>query len=487
MESLPASLAERLRELTYNERAVAYLQVDAALTLVGAGGHLENYGLAAIRLGEPAVEQAFFLEGLLPLEETPYFVPSVELDCGRAADLHFYLDAGTVWVVLLDVTASRNAARRVLQKAHEITLLEEKEAQLNRRLEDTNRELELRNRFIRETFGRYLTDEVVSTLLESPTGPQIGGEKRKITMMMADLRGFTSLSERLAPERVVTILNRYLTAMVKIIKQHHGTTDEFIGDAIFVLFGAPIWQEDDAQRAIACAVQMQLAMASVNEQNRQEGLPEVEMGIGIHTGLVVVGNIGSTERMKYGVVGSQVNLTSRIQSCTTGGQILISEATRQELAPILKLGKQIEIEAKGIEHPVTLSDVLGIGGPHRLFLPERAETLIILAEEIPFMYEIVEASHLGGEIHKGKLTKLSLKAAEARLETRVPNLSNLKMRLIGPEGQETRGTLYAKVVGEIAGSGMDFSLRFTSLSREAETLFRVVQWMGVVPTVGGAT
>jgi PAS domain S-box-containing protein len=335
-------------------------------------------------------------------------------------------------------------------------------------------QVELRNRFIRETFGRYLTDEVVSTLLESPTGPQIGGEKRKVTMLMADLRGFTSLSERLAPERVVTILNRYLTTMVNIIKQYQGTIDEFIGDAIFVLFGAPIWQEDDAQRAVACAVQMQLAMAAVNEQNRQEGLPEVEMGIGIHTGLVVVGNIGSAERMKYGVVGSHVNLTSRIQSYTTGGQILISEATRQALVSILKLGKQMEIEAKGIEHPVTLAEVLGIGGPHRLFLPEKPEALVTLAEEIPFMYEIVEASHLGGETHKGKLTKLSLKAAEARLETRVPNLSNLKMRLIGPEGQETLGTLYAKVVGETAGSGMDFSLRFTSISPEAETLFRVV-------------
>src|SRR3990170_978000 len=88
MESLPASLAERLRELTYKEQAVAYLEIDAALTLVGAGGHLENYGLAAIRLGEPAVEQAFFLEGLLPLDETAFFVPSIELDCGRAADLH---------------------------------------------------------------------------------------------------------------------------------------------------------------------------------------------------------------------------------------------------------------------------------------------------------------------------------------------------------------------------------------------------------------
>ena len=150
-------------------------------------------------------------------------------------------------------------------------------------------------------------------------------------MIMTDLRGFTSLSERLAPERVVAMLNRYLTTMVTVIKQYQGTIDEFIGDAIFVLFGAPVWQEDDAQRAVACAVAMQLAMAAINEQNREDDLPEIEMGIGVHTGQVVVGNIGSPERMKYGVVGSHVNLTSRIQSYTTGGQILISETTRQEV------------------------------------------------------------------------------------------------------------------------------------------------------------
>ena len=333
--------------------------------------------------------------------------------------------------------------------------------------------VQLRNRFIRETFGRYLTDEVVETVLESPSGLQMGGDKRKITMMMADLRGFTSLSERLAPERVVAVLNRYLTTMVTIIKQYQGTIDEFIGDAVFVLFGAPVWQEDDAERAVACAVQMQLAMASVNEQNKQEDLPEVEMGIGVHTGQVVVGNIGSSERMKYGVVGSHVNLTSRIQSYTTGGQILISETTRKEVGPILRAGKQMEVKAKGIEHPVTLSEVLGIGGSHRLFLPETTEALAPLIEKIPFRYEIVEASHLGGEVYKGTLTKLSLKAAEARLENPVPTLTNLKMHLIGTDVQEIPGTLYAKVVGTV-GSSTDFSFRFTSVSPEVETFLRVL-------------
>ena len=347
------------------------------------------------------------------------------------------------------------------------------EAELQRLAE----QVELRNTFIRETFGKYLTDEVVSTVLESPAGLKMGGEKRKVTMLMTDLRGFTSLSERLPAERVVALLNRYFTAMVTVIKQYQGTIDEFIGDAIFVLFGAPVWQEDDAERAAACAVAMQLAMSSINEQNRQEDLPELEMGIGIHTGQVVVGNIGSAERMKYGVVGSQVNLTSRIQSCTIGGQILISETTRQEAGRSLKIGQQIEVKAKGVEHPVILSEVLGIGGKYKLLLTETNEPLLALPEEIPLRYEIVESSQMGGERHRGALTKLARKWAEARLETPVPPLSNLKMRLIGSDGQEMPGTLYGKVVASVPGSTSRFTVRFTSVPPEIEAALRELSAM----------
>jgi len=339
-------------------------------------------------------------------------------------------------------------------------------------LERLSNEVERRNHFIREAFGRYLTDEVVSNVLESPDGLELKGEKRTVTMMMTDLRGFTSLSERLAPERVVAILNHYLTTMVPIIKQYQGTLDEIIGDAIFVLFGAPTWQEDDAQRAVACAVAMQLAMDSVNEENRQEDLPELEMGIGIHTGPVVVGNVGSPERMKYGVVGSHVNLTSRIQSYTTGGQILISDTARREVGHILKTGTRMEVKAKGIERPVTLYEVLGIGRPHKLYLPETGERVVSLPEEVPLRYEVVEANYLGGENYKGTLTKLSLKAAEVRLEKPVPILSNLKMQFVSPKGQDIAGALYAKVVGTIDGDTAVFSIRFTSSSPEIEIFLR---------------
>jgi adenylate cyclase len=333
-------------------------------------------------------------------------------------------------------------------------------------------QVEQRNRFIRETFGRYLTDEVVDAVLESPTGLQMGGEKRKVSMLMADLRGFTSLSERLAPERVVTMLNRYLTTMVGVIKKYHGTIDDFIGDAIFVLFGAPVWKEDDAERAVACAIAMQLAMDSVNDQNRAENLPAIEIGIGVHTGQVVVGNIGSPERMKYDVIGSQVNLTSRIQSCTTGGQILISETTRQEAGRILKVGRQMEVKAKGVEHPITLFEVLGISGRHKLLLPDVSEELITLVSSIPLRYEIVEASQLGHEAHKGMLTKLSRKSAEAILDHPIANLTNIKVHLM-QNGREVSGALYAKVVDAVAESSNAFFLRFTSISPEIDRLLQI--------------
>jgi serine phosphatase RsbU (regulator of sigma subunit) len=161
MPGLPQHLADRLQNVVYSELSVAYLEIDANLVLVGSGGHLSNHGLADLQLGAPAVEQAYFLEGLLPLFESPYFVPSVELAGGRVADLHFHLESGTTWLLLLDVTAERDGKRRLQQKAYEMTLLEEKQAQLNCRLEAANaallatqRELEAARDAIREELRR---------------------------------------------------------------------------------------------------------------------------------------------------------------------------------------------------------------------------------------------------------------------------------------------------------------------------------------------
>src|SRR5262245_2316922 len=169
---------------------------------------------------------------------------------------------------------------------------------------------------LRRMFRRYLSPEVMNALIENPASLELGGEKRRVTIMMTDLRGFTATAERLPPEQVVHLLNGYLEVMVEVIVKHQGTINEIIGDALLVFFGAPRDMPDRAQRAVACAIEMQNAMTRVNERNRAAGLPELEMGIGLNDAEVVVGNIGTSHRSKYAAVGSGVNMTSRIESYT---------------------------------------------------------------------------------------------------------------------------------------------------------------------------
>ena len=169
--------------------------------------------------------------------------------------------------------------------------------------------------------------------------------------MMTDLRGFTALSERLEPEQVVQMLNSYFEVMVDVVLQYNGTINEIIGDALLVIFGAPQQMPDRAQRAIACSIEMQNAMKEVNERNKKMGLPELEMGIGLNDAEVIVGNIGSSKRSKYGVVGSGVNLASRIESYTVGGQVFISESLRKEVGEVLRIDGQLEVFPKGSETP----------------------------------------------------------------------------------------------------------------------------------------
>src|SRR6516164_1275359 len=238
MEGLPTTLVEGLQGAIYTERAMAYLQVDAGLNLVGAGGHLEAYGLAGLRPNEPALEEAFFLEGLLPPVETPFVVPSMELASGRVADLYIFLGDDMWWVVLLDVSAERDAARRMQQKAYDMTLAHEREALLNRRLEAANaallatqRELEASHDALARAhdqvqaqaaelaaWNKTLEERVVAQLAElermgrlkrffAPTLAELivssGNERileshrRDIAVLFCDLRGCTGIMPRL--------------------------------------------------------------------------------------------------------------------------------------------------------------------------------------------------------------------------------------------------------------------------------------------------
>jgi adenylate cyclase len=221
-------------------------------------------------------------------------------------------------------------------------------------------QLERNEKFIRATFGRYLSDEIVTEILERPEGLELGGDLREVTIMMSDIRGFTALSERLAPAQVVKMLNRYLGAMTDIIMAHNGTIDEFIGDAILAVFGAPQKRDDDADRAVKCALAMQDAMAAINDINRAEGLPEIATGIALHTGDVIAGNIGSERRSKYGFVGHPMNLTARIEEITAGGETLVSDSTLAKLGAGYQTGERRELNAKGIHKPVVVHQILSV-------------------------------------------------------------------------------------------------------------------------------
>jgi class 3 adenylate cyclase len=216
-----------------------------------------------------------------------------------------------------------------------------------KRLRAAENEAKELSEFLKKTFGRYISKRVMNTLLENPSALELGGERRSVTMMSSDLRGFTAISENLEPEQVVTMLNNYFEVVMKVISDYGGVINDVIGDALLVFFGAPQRMPDRTERAVACAIAMQNAMGEVNVANRLSGLPELEMGIGIHNSEVVVGNIGSRLRTKYSVVGSGVNQVTRIEGYTVGGQILASEPVFKKVRNILRIDSQRVVHPKG--------------------------------------------------------------------------------------------------------------------------------------------
>jgi class 3 adenylate cyclase len=318
-------------------------------------------------------------------------------------------------------------------------------------------QLELRNAFIRKTFGRYVSDEVASSVLESPDGLELRGEKRRVTIMMTDLRGFTALTESLSPVEVVAILNNHLGKMAEIITNWNGTIDEFIGDAILAFFGAPTMREDDAERAVACALEMQCAMEQVNAENRRQGLPDVEMGIGIATGDVIVGNIGSEHRTKYAAVGTPINLAARVESYSLGGEILIDDSSFAAVADIARVETEREVHPKGMDHPVLIRQLVGLGGSYGLELPYRVIEMDELPEPIEIEFALLEGKDIGTGRESGIVTALSSTAGVVSSDAVVEELSNLRVEVAGGSGD----ACYAKVVSVSEAEG-SFVVRFTS-------------------------
>jgi len=330
-------------------------------------------------------------------------------------------------------------------------------------IEELAQQLKVRNTFIKKTFGRYLSDEIVTSLLDSPNGQRLGGERRQVTVLMSDIRGFTAITERLQPEQVVLLLNNYLGQMAEQIIAHKGTIDEFLGDGILSLFGAPVLRRNDARRAVVCAIAMQEAMKRVNEINLKAGLPAIEMGIAVNTGDVVVGNIGSVKRTKFGAVGRNMNLTARIESFTVGGQVLISDATLREIGDDAVVGDSFTICAKGFTEPILVHELLGVGGEQSVALKSQRLRLVRLGCSVPAILSELDGKRIRQSYDHARITGISSRGAELRTSIAIEPLQNVKLSL--PDGSLDAGSVevYGKITAvEPRGETYACRMRFTS-------------------------
>jgi adenylate cyclase len=213
---------------------------------------------------------------------------------------------------------------------------------------------------IKRAFTRYVAREVVEEILKDPENLVLTGERREVTVLFCDVRGFTPMSERLSPEEVVLLLNDFYTLMIETTFKHDGTLDKFLGDAVMAIFGAPIAHPDHSLRAVRTALAMQEGIVELNARRLTDGKEPIAVGIGVSAGEAVAGTVGTVDRMEYTVIGDTVNLAARLESSAKPGQILISQPTYAAVCDAVDVRPLGPIRVKGKEEEVDVYEVLGL-------------------------------------------------------------------------------------------------------------------------------
>jgi len=278
--------------------------------------------------------------------------------------------------------------------------------------------------------------------LTSPLA-DISGDVREVTVLMTDLRGFTAMAGSLARREMLALLNRYLARMCEIAAANGGNVDKFLGDAVMVVFGAPRRLAHHARQAVTCAAQMQLAMNALNRANSKLGLPPLYMGIGINSGRVFAGTLGSEVHAEYTVIGDDVNLASRIESFSLRGQVLISEATYARCGRFVAAGGPMDVRVKGKPKPLRVRDVRGIPSLG-LEVPARSKRKSPRVEgKLPFTYQKVVDNIVLPKVHKGTIRDIGYGGllAEVRhgLKEHTDMVMQFDLPLIGRHEREIYG------------------------------------------------
>ncbi|MBO5238383.1 MAG: adenylate/guanylate cyclase domain-containing response regulator [Lachnospiraceae bacterium] len=382
-------------------------------------------------------------------------------------------------MVILRKPFSQSEILRIERMAwqHEVTKNYEKmlqkqavDLQAAREILRLNEQLKARNELLHQIFGRYFSDELVEVIMEHPEGAVIGGEKRELTVLMSDLRGFTSLSEDLEPEEVTELLNLYFAKMAEAITQYHGTIIELLGDGILAVFGAPLYSDEQTEEAIAAAITMQNLMGEVNAYCTKKKYTPLEMGIGIHRGEAFIGNVGSEKMMRYNVIGKVVNECSRIEGYSVGGQILISKEGLETVSCPVEIHNQMEVAAKGIQKTITVNEVIGIGGKYQLLVANvEFDVLTPVEDWILFNLYPIEEKRVREEAIPARLTQFSCKRAVVELvdfQAEIKAYSDVEIFAAGQDGRAIFTGVYAKVVRRQFDR---VTLHFTHISRSFQT------------------
>lgn len=292
--------------------------------------------------------------------------------------------------------------------------------------------------------------------------------QREVTIMLTDLRGFASRDDSLPSGIVLEQLNRYLAKMSEIIVRNRGTIDKFMGDSIMVVFGLPYSQEDHVRNAVKCAVEMQIAMDAVNADNKIMGMPELYMGIGINTGPVMAGMLGSDLHSEYTIIGEEVGLASSIEAFSMRGQVMISESTLERCRGFIRTGEAMDVIVKGRAKPVNLYEVLGIPSLG-VELPRRESRRSPRVEvNIPFTYQIV-ANTVVSQAYKGTIMDISYHGVLAKLDRLFPVNTEIIMELDLSLAGYRDANVHAKILSSRDEKGSFFSgIEFTSVSVQSE-------------------
>jgi adenylate cyclase len=321
---------------------------------------------------------------------------------------------------------------------------------------------------------RHRLQQVLFKSLDPTLSSNEQPQTRQVSILLTDLRGFTAVAAQYPPNLVITVLNQYFTRMCEIVFRYGGLVDKFMGDAIMVVFGLPKYRPDDLDRAIACAVEMQRAMLELNEKMSEQGYPKLYMGVGINTGEVVVGRLGSDLHHEYTIIGDEVNLAFRIEAYSLRGQVLLSEHSYHLAESYIDCSRPNQVELKGIAHPMNLYELYATYRPHYLEVPRvEFRRSPRVAVDFPISFQTLKEKTILRTRHQGQAVDLSYYGLHAYLPVKLRSHSDIRITLSTSLMSSMNRYIYAKVLDtKQQDDGWLCRMEFTRIDDEGQAAIK---------------